>query len=52
MDSWKEKFLLELEEKADATKLFVDDNRYRIWGFHFYNREQRMTEFATDMSRL
>lgn len=51
-DSWKEKFLLELENKAVATKIFVDDNKYRIWGFHFYNEACRMTEFATDMSRL
>lgn len=51
-DSWKEKFLLELGDKAVATKLFVDDNKYRIWGFHFYNEAHRMTEFAADMSKL
>jgi len=51
-DSWKEKFLLEIEDKAVATKIFVDDNNYRIWGFHYYNEARRMTEFATDMSRL
>lgn len=51
-DSWKEKFLLEIEDKAVATKVFVDDNEYRIWGFHFYNEVQRMNEFAADMSRL
>lgn len=51
-DSWKEQFLLELEDKAVATKIFVDDNKYRIWGFHFYNEAHRMTEFAADMSRL
>ena len=51
-DKWKEDFLLQLEEKAVATKMFVDDNEYRIWGFHFYNEAHRMTEFATDMSRL
>lgn len=51
-DSWKEKFLLELEDKAISSKLFVDDNKYRIWGFHFYNEAHRMSEFAADMSRL
>lgn len=51
-DSWKEKFLLEIEDKAVATKVFVDDNKYRIWGFHFYNEAHRMNEFAADMSRL
>ena len=34
-DSWKEKFLLELEDKAISSKIFVDDNKYRIWGFHW-----------------
>ena len=29
-DSWKEKFLLEIEDKAVATKIFVDDNNYSI----------------------
>lgn len=51
-DSWKEKILLELEDKAVATKMFVDDNKYQIWGFHFYNEAYRMTEFAADMSKL
>lgn len=51
-DDWKEKFLLELEEKAVATKMFVDDNQYRIWGFHFYNEAKRMIEFADDMKKL
>lgn len=51
-DSWKEKFLLEIENKSVATKVFVDDNQYRIWGFHFYNEAHRMNEFAADMSKL
>lgn len=51
-DSWKEKFLLEIENKSVATKIFVDDNQYRIWGFHFYNEAHRMNEFSSDMSRL
>lgn len=51
-DSWKEKFLLEIENKSVAKKIFVDDNQYRIWGFHFYNEAHRMNEFAGDMGRL
>lgn len=51
-DKWKEDFLLEIEDKAIATKIFVDDNKYRIWGFHFFNTDVRMSEFAEDMSRL
>lgn len=48
----KEDFLLEIEDKAVATKIFVDDNKYKIWGFHFFNADDRMNEFAKDMERL
>lgn len=51
-DKWKEDFLLEIENKAIATKIFVDDNKYRIWGFHFFNTDVRMKEFADDMDKL
>ena len=51
-DKWKEDFLLDIENKAIATKIFVDDNRYRIWGFHFFNTDVRMSEFADDMGKL
>lgn len=51
-DKWKEDFLLEIEDKAVATKIFVDDNKYKIWGFHFFNTDVRMNEFANDMNRL
>lgn len=52
VDSWKEKFLLQLEKRAVPTLVFKDDNQYKIWGFHFFNREYRSTEFADDMQRL
>lgn len=51
-DKWKEEFLLEIKDKAVSTKIFVDDNLYRIWGFHFFNTEVRMSEFAEDMALL
>lgn len=51
-DKWKEDFLLEIEDKAVATKIFVDDSKYKIWGFHFFNTDVRMNEFAKDMDRL
>lgn len=51
-DKWKEDFLLEIEDKAVATKIFVDDNKYKIWGFHFFNTDVRMNEFSKDMERL
>lgn len=51
-DKWKEDFLLELKGKAVPVVTFVDDNDYKIWGFHFFNTEQRSTEFAADMATL
>lgn len=51
-DKWKEDFLLEIEDKAVTTKIFVDDNKYKIWGFHFFNTDVRMNEFEKDMERL
>ena len=43
---------IDIENKAIAAKIFVDDNKYRIWGFRFFNADVRMSEFADDMSRL
>lgn len=51
-DKWKEDFLLELKEKAIPTVTFVDDNKYKIWGFHFFNTECRSVEFAGEMNTL
>ena len=51
-DNWKEEFLLELKDKAVPVVTFVDDNDYKIWGFHFFNTEFRNSEFAADMATL
>ena len=51
-DKWKEDFLLELKEKAIPTQTFVDDNKYKIWGFHFFNQDVRKKEFSEDMDTL
>lgn len=51
-DSWKEEFLLQLEANAVPVIKFADDNTYKIWGFHFYNEDERSVEFANDMERL
>lgn len=45
-DKWKEDFLLKIEEQGIATKTYIDDNKYRIVGLPFFNREYRMEEFA------
>lgn len=51
-DKWKEDFLLEIEETAIPTKIFIDDNDYKIWGFHFFNQDLRAAEFADDFAKL
>ena len=51
-DKWKEDFLLEIESKSVAKKIFADDNQYRIWGFHFFNTDSRSSEFGDDMQML
>lgn len=51
-DSWKEDFLLQLESKAIPVAKFADDNKYKIWGFHFFNRDVRTVEFDSDMEKL
>ena len=49
---WKEELLLSLEKEAIPVKTFVDDNKYLIWGFPFYNREKRMADFDKAMEVL
>ncbi len=51
-DKWKEDFLLQLKENAVPVKTFVDDNKYHIWGFHFFNRDVRGSEFSADLEML
>lgn len=51
-DSWKEDFLLQLESRAIPVTKFADDNNYKIWGFHFFNRDVRTVEFDSDMKKL
>ncbi|MCD7842451.1 MAG: methylase, partial [Lachnospiraceae bacterium] len=51
-DAWKEKFLLQLKTEAVPATIFVDDNDYKIWGFHFFNQENRMKEFDSEFAAL
>ena len=51
-DAWKEKFLLQLKDVAIPVTVFVDDNDYKIWGFHFFNQENRIKEFDSELVSL
>ena len=51
-DKKKKKFLLQLKTEAVPVTVFVDDNDYKIWGFHFFNQENRMKEFDSEFMAL
>lgn len=51
-DKWKEEFLLQLKNQAVPVKTFADDGKYHIWGLHFFNRNERTTEFKEDFEVL
>lgn len=51
-DAWKEKFLIQLQNEAIPVTVFVDDNDYKIWGFHFFNQDNRIKEFDSELSSL
>ena len=48
----KVKLLLQLKEQAVPKVLLVDDNDYRLRGFHFYNEAERLPEFVSDLEEL
>ncbi|MDR2524672.1 MAG: DEAD/DEAH box helicase family protein, partial [Oscillospiraceae bacterium] len=50
-DKWKEDFLLQIERRGVAKKTFADDTEYHVWGFPFYNQQNRMGVFATAFER-
>ena len=47
-DAWKDKFLRELESKA---VVFADDDKYKILGLPFYNRE-KLDDFDKAFGKL
>ncbi len=51
-DKWKEDFLLQIESRGIPTKTFADDNKYYVWGFPFYNQQNRMGEFTRSFERV
>ena len=52
-DSWKEEFLLQIEESGRPVKTLIDDNNYKIVGFPFFNvAVYRQAQFNEAMSKL
>lgn len=50
-DKWKEEFLLKIEQQGIPTKTYVDDNKYRIIGLPFFNKEFKMKEFEDNLKK-
>lgn len=51
-DKWKEDFLLQMKQNSVPVKTYIDNNRYRIWGLHFFNQDARMKDFDADMNSI
>lgn len=52
VDKWKEDFLLQIESRGIPKKTFADDNEYYVWGFPFYNQQNRMGVFTPAFERV
>lgn len=51
-DSWKEQFLLQMKEESIPVVKYKEDNAYAIWGVHFFNKDERMKDFADDFAEI
>lgn len=51
-DKWKEDFLLQIERCGIPAKTFADDNDYYVWGFPFYNQQNKIKEFTAAFERV
>lgn len=51
-DSWKEEFLLQLKELAKPVVQFKSDEKYDIWGLHFFCSPERDKDIRTDIEEL
>ncbi len=50
-EGWKQQFLAEITNRDEAREL-VDNDRYRIIGLPFYNKELTKTEFKDTLQKL
>ena len=51
-DRWKEKFLLELEQRAEAICYNNDIDDFKVIGLPFYNKENKEAEFNDAIGKL
>ncbi|MEA4972337.1 MAG: DEAD/DEAH box helicase family protein [Candidatus Metalachnospira sp.] len=51
-DQWKEDFLLQIKERGIPQKTFADDTEYHVWGFPFFNQQNRVKEMSEAFAEL
>lgn len=51
-EKWKEDFLLQIEARGLPRKTFADDHQYHVWGFPFFNQQNRGSEFMAAFERV
>lgn len=51
-DKWKEAFLLQIKARGIPVKSFADDTEYHVWGFPFFNQQNRMKEFSDSFDSI
>ena len=51
-DAWKEEFLLELKQNAKPIVQFRSDEKYDIWGLHFFCSPERDRDILEDIKQL
>lgn len=51
-DEWKEKFLLDLKKNAKPVVQFKSDEKYDIWGVHFFCTPERDADILQDIEKL
>ena len=51
-DEWKEKFLLDLKQNAKPVVQFKSDEKYDIWGLHFFCSPERDKVLFNDIEKL
>lgn len=51
-DSWKEKFLLKIDEKSKIDSVFSDGDDYKVIGLPFFNKTEKINEFEEAISNL
>jgi type III restriction enzyme len=51
-DAWKEEFLRSINEQRIEYQVFLNNDRYKIWGLPFFNENNRLNEFSKEFDKV